>query len=190
VAWAPDYITEQDAEDFVRASSPEWLGEWITSASRAIDGRCNRQFGRVDVVTTRTYRRPAAYDQVSGLWLVEVDDVQDTTGMTVGGVALASSGAALLPDDAPAKGRPYTRLGFESRPDFPLVPSAIWGWTAFPDQVVAACLLQVSRFSARRDSPFGVTGSPQQGGELRLLARLDPDVSVSLAGLARRRRVR
>ncbi|MFI6763870.1 hypothetical protein ACIBF5_32595, partial [Micromonospora sp. NPDC050417] len=135
------------------------------------------------------YRRPAMYDVVSGLWLVEVDDVQDVTGMTVGGMSVADSGAVLLPDDAPERGKPYERLGFTSYPGRPLVAVALWGWTAFPAGVVGAAKLQVSRWASRRDSPYGVAGSPADGSELRLLARLDPDVATTLAGLSRRRRV-
>lgn len=188
--WKPDYLTADDAADFVRAPGVdlEELATWCTAASRAVDKRCNRQFGKVDAPAARTYRRPAVYDQVTGLWLVEIDDVYDATGLTVGGVAYADSGAVLLPDNAAADGRPYERLGFTDDPDVPLVVAALWGWSAVPAQVVGACKLQVSRWAARRDSPYGVAGSPSDGSELRLLARLDPDVATTLAGLSRRRR--
>ncbi|MFI1195511.1 hypothetical protein ACH4T9_19950 [Micromonospora sp. NPDC020750] len=189
--WRPDYLTAEQAANFVRAGSAdeEELATWCTAASRAIDRRTNRQFGRVVSAVARTYRRPAAYDVVSGLWLLEVDDVQDVTGLTVGGVAYASAGAVLLPDDAAEKGKPYERLGFSDYLAGPVIVSAVWGWSAVPAQVVGACKLQVSRWAARRDSPFGVAGSPSDGSELRLLARLDPDVHTTLAGLSRRRRV-
>lgn len=49
-----------------------------------------------------------------------------------------------------------------------------------PDAVKLACLLQASRFFIRKNAPFGVAGSPQDGSEIRLLARLDPDVLVML----------
>lgn len=186
--WAPDYLTPTDAADFVRGGDEADLATWCTAASRAIDKKCNRQFGQVDALTARTYRRRSVWSGALCLWLVEVDDVQDVTGMTVGGVSLAESGAVLLPDDAAEKGKPYERLGFEDRPDAPLVASALWGWDEVPAGVVGACKLQVSRWSARRDSPYGVAGSPTDGSELRLLARLDPDVATTLAGLARRRR--
>lgn len=192
MAWKPDYLTAVQAAEFVRAPGvdEDELATWCTAASRAIDKRCNRQFGQVDVAASRTYRRPAVYDVSTGLWLVEIDDVQDTTGLTVAGVAYASSGATLLPDNAAADGRPYERLGFEDDPgDDPLVVVALWGWSEVPAQVVAACKLQVSRWASRRDSPYGIAGSPSDGTVLRLLARLDPDVSTTLAGLARRRRV-
>lgn len=189
--WKPDYLTAEDAADFIRSPGVglDDLETWCTAASRAIDKRCNRQFGQLAEPGARTYRRPAAYSSALCLWLVEVDDVQDVTDLTVGGVAYASSGATLLPDDAVEKGRPYERLGFESCPSGPVVVSALWGWEAVPAQVVAACKLQVSRWAARRDSPYGIAGSPSDGSEMRLLARLDPDVSTTLAGLARRRRV-
>ncbi|MFI6763850.1 hypothetical protein ACIBF5_32480 [Micromonospora sp. NPDC050417] len=189
--WAPDYLDAEVAADFVRAPEVDLdeLATWCTAASRAIDKKTNRQFGRVDAPAARTYRRPAMYDVVSGLWLVEVDDVQDVTGMTVGGVPVADSGAVLLPDDAPERGKPYERLGFTSYPRRPLVAVALWGWAEFPAGAVGAAKLQVSRWASRRDSPYGVAGSPADGSELRLLARLDPDVATTLAGLSRRRRV-
>lgn len=193
--WAPDYLTAEKAADFIRLSATpsvpdaEELATWCTAASRAIDKRCNRQFGQVDSLTSRTYRRPPVWSRTLRLWVVQVDDVQDVTGMTVNGVPVADSGAVLLPDGAAEKGRPYERLGFTDYPSTPLVSAARWGWTAFPAGVVGASKLQVSRWAARRDSPYGVAGSPSTGSELRLLDRLDPDVHTSLAGLARRRRV-
>jgi hypothetical protein len=191
VPWAPDYLTPDEAAEFIYRDAPgaDELATWCTAASRAIDKKTNRQFGQVDAPVVRTYRRPAVYDVVSGLWLLEVDDIQDVTGLTVGGTAYADSGATLLPDNAALDGRPYERLGFTDYPTAPVVVSALWGWSAVPAQVVGACQLQVSRWAARRNSPYGIAGSPSDGSEMRLLARLDPDVSTTLAGLSRRRRV-
>lgn len=190
--WKPDYITVAQLSAYLNVGDSlddAELAVWVTAASRAVDKRCNRQFGKLSVAAARTYRRPAVYDPVSGLWLLEIDDVQDITGLTVGGVAYASSGATLLPDNAPADGVPYERLGFTDYPTAPVVVSAVWGWTGVPAQVVGAVKLQGARWNARRSSPYGIAGSPDQGSEMRLLARLDPDVSTTLAGLARRRRV-
>lgn len=197
MTWAPDYLTLAEAKAYLGvtdAVDDVQIAGWITAASRAIDKRCNRQFGSV-AATARTYRRVPYYDPLSGMWVLDVDDVQTNAGLTVNGVAYASSGALLLPDNAPADGRPWTQLGFTAWP-FPQYPGvtqsnvvvAAWGWTAVPAQVVAACKLQINRWNARRDSPMGVAGSPDQGSELRLLAKLDPDVSTTLMGLSRRRR--
>lgn len=49
-----------------------------------------------------------------------------------------------------------------------------------PDSIKLACLLQASRFFIRREAPFGIAGSPEAGSELRLLAKVDPDVEVIL----------
>lgn len=47
-----------------------------------------------------------------------------------------------------------------------------------PDAVKLACTIQAARFFKRRDAAFGVAGSPELGNELRLLAKLDPDVAL------------
>jgi hypothetical protein len=192
VPWKPDYITLAELKSFLDiADSVDdvQLQMWCTAASRAIDKKTNRQFGQLTAAAARVYRRPAFYEPSSQLWMVEIDDVQDVTGMTVGGVAYASSGATLLPDNAPPDGVPWTRLGFATCPTAPLTVVARWGWTTVPTQVVAAAKLQANRWNARRRSPLGVAGSPEQGSELRLLAKLDPDVATTLAGLSRRRQV-
>jgi hypothetical protein len=199
VAWKPDYVTAAQAAAYLRipdSADDVELGFWVTAASRAIDKRTNRQFGQLAAPAARTYRRTPFYDPTTGLWVLEIDDVQDSTGLLVNGVAYASSGATLLPDNAPADGKPWERIGFVTwpYPSYPGLPmtntlTARWGWTAVPSQVVAASKLQISRWHARRDSPYGIAGSPDQGSEMRLLAKLDPDVATTLAGLSRRRRV-
>jgi Phage gp6-like head-tail connector protein len=197
--WKPDYLTLAEAKAFLRVTDTvddAEISGWITTASRAIDGRCNRQFGQLAAPAVRTYRRTPYYDQTTGYWTLEIDDVQDVTAATVNGVAFASAGAVMLPDNAPAEGRPWTRIGFVVWP-FPQAPgvpqlntlSMRWGWTTVPPQVPMAGKLQVSRWNSRRDSPYGIAGSPDQGSEMRLLAKLDPDVATSLRGLSRRRRV-
>jgi hypothetical protein len=199
VPWKPDYLTLPEGKAFLRISDTQDDTEipgWITAASRAIDTRCNRQFGQLAAPAARVYRRPAVWDPVTGLWIRQIDDTMTVTGMTVGGVAYASSGAVLLPDNAPADGMPWTALGFADRPDesYPGSPVSLtvvsqWGWLTVPAAVPAAVKLQLNRWNKRRDSPYGIAGTPADGSEMRLLARLDPDVAVTLAGLARRRRV-
>lgn len=194
--WAPDYLTTQQAKDFLSLTDTlddTQLALWVTAASRAIDKKTNRQFGQVTVATARTYRRTPYYVADSGLWVLDIDDVYSVTGLTISqagatAVAYASAGATLLPDNAPANSRPWTQLGFTTQPYGPIVVTALYGWAAIPSQVVTACQLQMSRWNFRRSSPAGVAGSPDAGSEVRLLARLDPDVATSLMGLSRRRK--
>lgn len=190
MAWKPDLLTLPEANAFLRSTDTVDDAEtavWITAASRAIEEHCHRQFGQYVSAAARVYRRRPVWDPELCLSTVDIDDVQDTTGMTVAGVALASSGAILLPDNAPGEGRPYERLGFASSatPTMPLTVVARWGWTAIPTQAKGAARLQVSRFAARRDSPYGIAGSPTDGSEMRLTARVDPDVAMALRGLGR-----
>lgn len=199
--WKPDYLTLAEARSFLRVPAGDTADDaelqvWITSASRAIDDHCNRQFGQLAAPAARVYRQTPSYDALSGMWLLPIDDVQDSTGLLVGGVAYASSGAVLMPDNAPADGRPWTALGFVNQPtpSYPGAPVSVtvtarWGWSAVPVQVTGAARLQIARWNWRRDAPSGTAGSPDSGSEIRLLAKLDPDVINALAGLSRRRKV-
>jgi hypothetical protein len=199
VAWAPDYVSATDIATYLGVGDTvdnAMFGLWATAASRAVDRKCNRQFGKVASVVPRTYRRTPFYDRTTGMWLLDIDDLADTTGLLVNGVAYASSGATLLPDNAAADGRPYTRLGLVSWPynSYPGMPQStvvtgLWGWASVPSQVIAACYLQAARWNFRRSAPAGVAGSPDQGSEVRLTARLDPDVATTLIGLSRPRAV-
>lgn len=203
MAWAPDYVTSADLKDFVRvgdtADDVEVAGA-ITSASRAVDRAAGRQFGNVAAPVARTYT--AEYRRSARGWYVPIDDLQSTTGLAiqVGGVAVTSY--RLAPANAVADGLAWTALYLPGWPAVPdmlgrqgwcAIPGAVtgkadevvitapWGWSAFPVPVVNATKLQASRFLARRDSPYGVAGSPADGSQIRLLARVDPDVDVMLS---------
>jgi hypothetical protein len=197
--WKPDYVTLVQAKDFMRITDDDdddTVAVAITAASRAIDDYCNRQFGQAVAVEERFYT--PWYDYECGRWVVDVDDLQTATGLVV---TVTDVGTAVAADyvkehvNAVAEGKAWTRLRFVASPTVlptgarhEIAVTALWGWTTVPTAVVAATYLQTSRFHARRDSPFGIAGSPDNGSELRLLARVDPDVAVSLRGLVRPRR--
>lgn len=198
MAWAPDYVSVAEAKAFLRiadAVDDTELALMVTAASRAIDRHCNRQFGSVSA-EERFYT--ARWEPRRCRWVVDIDDlmstsgfaaeIQDGDGTTIGAV----DDYLLEPRNAAAKGRPWELLVI--KPTSTARPSGLsdevaitapWGWTAVPSVVKTAGRLQTSRFMARRDSPFGVAGSPDAGSEIRLLARLDPDVAVSLGSVVR-----
>jgi hypothetical protein len=104
-----------------------------------------------------------------------------------------ADGYVLRPRNAGATARPWTELLIRpsaaaglSSADGAVEVTAAWGWSAVPAAVAEACLLQASRLVQRRDAPFGVAGSPETGSEVRLLARVDPDVAVTLGPYRRR----
>lgn len=193
MAWAPDYITLAVGKAFVRvddAVDDAQVAVAITTASRAVDHHCNRQFGLVAAPETRYYR--AWYHYERRRWVVTVDDIQTAVGLVVTADGAAVTDYVLEPRNAIAEGKAYTGLVFGtgvSLVDDDVTAVGLWGWASVPVPVVQATELQTSRLLARRDSPYGVAGSPASGTEVRLTARLDPDVAVSLRGWTRPRKV-
>lgn len=187
MTWAPDYVEVADLASYLHIddrADDAFLATWVTTVSRNIDDHCGRQFGQVDAAEERYYT--PVYDRHECASFVDIDDLQDITDLTVedsSGVAVTDY--VLLPRNAAAKGRPYEQLRLA---DFTgeIAVSARWGWSAVPAAVKAGVFLQGARLAARRDSPFGISGSPQEQGEIRLLAQLDPDFRTSLKPLCRR----
>lgn len=190
MAWAPSYVEVDDLADFVRIDDNDddaQLALAIAAASRAIDRLCRRQFGLVAAPEARYYR--PRWDRRRCAYVVDTDDLMTVTGLLVDDEAVASP--VLLPRNAAANGRPWTTLELgTTTPASEVEVTARWGWTAIPDTVKEACLLQGSRVFARRGAPFGIAGSPDSGSEMRLLAKVDPDVAVSLEDYRRKARPR
>lgn len=200
MAWQPDYTTSSDMRAFLRIDDG-WddaqLALAITAASRSIDHSCRRQFGKADAPEARAYT--AFYDPTRDRWVVPVDDLMDMTGLVVKfdtdsdeTYTSTITSYGLRPANAAQRGRPWEDLVIH--PNSAVLPddreagvqvTALWGWAAVPDAVKEACLLQASRLMARRDSPFGTSGTAEARTELRLLAKVDPDVEVSLADYKR-----
>lgn len=195
MAWAPDYATSVELKDYVRIPDVEddvEVALAITAASRAIDRATNRQFGLATAAEQRFYT--AEWDGKRRRWVIEIDDLMTETGLLVDYDTADDetySGSvdsfSLQPANAAANSRPWTRIVV--RPDSTTLPGLIEngvratlrpGWTTVPTPIKQATLLQGSRFLARRDSPYGVAGSPDLGSEMRLLAKLDPDVAVAV----------
>jgi hypothetical protein len=193
--WAPDYVTADELAAYIRTPDhvdDTQLALMASAASRAVDKATNRQFGQVNSAELRSYYARPDFDRGHGLWVVDVDDFMDLTGMvvTVDGVTVSTFDKAPL--NAAPKGEPWTRIEFTdaSQTQPSVWPNRVdatikWGWSAIPTTVKAATLLQGSRFFARRSAPFGVAGSPDSGSEMRLMAKADPDVFVMLADYRR-----
>lgn len=194
------YASLSDLKSAIRISdtdSDTLLQVALDAATSAIDEHCNRTFVAASVATTRYF------EPLNGI--VTTDDIYTTDGLivTVAGTVIpvavpnVSAGYALIPENAASLGEPYTGLYYRSFPlnVWPLLYAiqrasvaitAKWGYAAaIPPAVKMACLLQASRWFARRNSPYGIAGSPEMGSEIRLLAKLDPDVAVLLAGKVR-----
>lgn len=186
MAWAPDYASTADLAAYLRiedAVDDVELALAVTASSRSIDLHTNRQYGLVAAAEERTY--PARYDRRRCRWVVVIDDLMTTTGLVVAGVAYDADLHRLEPLNAAVTGRPWTLLVLDTSPGDEVVIEARWGWTAVPTAIEQATLLQAARLFKRRDAPFGIAGSPESGSEMRLLARVDPDVAVTLGPYVR-----
>lgn len=191
MTWAPDYVTRAQLKDYLRITDNAddlFIDAWITTVSRNVDDHCGRQFGQT-AAEDRVYA--TRWDRTLCAYVADVDDVQDVTGLTVevAGTAVpawtsTTAGYQLWPRNAVAKGRPYERI---TVPGAGLLEVNVkWGWTAVPAAVPTGVYLQGARLAARRDSPFGLAGSPTEGNTVQLWARLDPDFITSLKPLQRK----
>jgi hypothetical protein len=190
MAWAPDYTTVERLRNYLNiddGSDDTFLQVWITAVSRNVDSHCGRQFGKVDTADVR-YFRPQ-WDRRARVWTMPIDDLYSSAGLLIrkdDASLVAADGYTLLPRNAAVLGRPYDRIKIESCTGELELESAFWGWSSVPPSIEAAMWLQAARLAARRDSPFGVAGSPSAGNEIRLLARLDPDFVVALKPFVRK----
>lgn len=204
MAWAPDYASAAELKHYLSPGIADTVDDAeialaLTAASRAIDHATNRQFGQAASAVARVYTPGSA-----GRRRVVIDDLMTTTGLVIqtdtngdGSYATTltlDTEVVLWPPNAAADGRPWTALiaapGGLGLGPFPcgenyVKVTAKWGWTAVPAEVKQACLIQASRLFKRKDSPFGIAGSPEMGSELRLLQSLDPDVAVLVSGVRR-----
>jgi len=201
VPWAPDYVTVEELRSYSRIPDDvddAELALAIAASSRAIDRKNRRQYGKVATPELRTYTACP----VAGRWVVETDDFQTAAGLVVQ-ILDVGKGPPDPPEtvttftkepvNAAQKGRPWTRLAFTANSEFfptgardEIAVTAPWGWTAVPEAIKQATLLQALRLATRRQAPFWVAGSPELGSELRLLERLDPDVAVAIRDYRRR----
>lgn len=184
MSWAPEYCTEDDLKSYRGVASDVTVDDAvaaiaISAASRAIDRHANRQFGLVAAPEARYY--VPKWDRRLCRWVVQIDDLMTETGLVVDG------DYTLYPRNAASEGKPWTKLVLEENPaDTDEVEiTARWGWTTVPVPVKQATLLQANRLLQRKDAPFGIAGSPTEGSEMRLLAKVDPDVAVALGSFVR-----
>lgn len=163
----------------------------INAVSRNIDDVTNRFFyaDGTTLAPVARYYTARAYDRIyiddfTSIASIATDTSRDlsyTTTFTTGQYTVE-------PINNPRQGRPYSSIQLMSS-YFSLSPqgvkvTGVWGWSAVPDVVRQACLIQCLRIFLRPSTPFGIAGNTDMG-MVRLLARLDGDVQVMLEKLIR-----
>lgn len=163
----------------------------VESASRLIDGYCNRAF--YSTAGTRVF---VPVDPS----LAYVDDIAAVTSIKTSSdadglfdVTWSASDYQLEPVNGISGGlaQPYTRVRAVGGYVFPmsggeatLQVTATFGWSAVPSAVRQACVIQSSRIFKRLDSPLGVAGFGDMGA-IRVSRGLDPDVQQLVDPLRR-----
>ncbi len=147
----------------------------------------------LEAAPTEWHLEPWGRSDRDGWWCADIPDLMTTTGLTVvaDGVSVDTGGYRLTPRNSAARGRPWLGIEVNATGCVDIAVTGRWGWTVTPPNVQQARLQQAQRFYQRRDSPFGIAGSPDQGGsEVRFVSRfIDPDVTVQLRGYMRARAV-
>ena len=164
----------------------------LDSAALQVDHFCDRTFAADATATTRQYAATLggtlSVDPISTLTdlVVATDDNDDGTFETTWTIG---TDYRVEPVNAAANGAPWTRLialgprwfpRLAYRPGVQVTAKFGWPGGAPPAPVKHAVLIQASRLWKRKDAPFGVAGSVEFGSEVRLLAKLDPDVESLL----------
>lgn len=132
------------------------LEEAIESASREVDQRTKRYFGKDEEPTMREF-------DVEGYGLLVIDDVADPLSIEVEGyggyTALPRNG---IVDGTP--GHPITRLKHCSFVEGRTVEvTATWGWPEIPALVREATKMIAAETFMSKDAPLGYKGSEQLG---------------------------
>ena len=184
------YITlaqAKTAAGIIDSGSDTELELVIEAASRQIDDHCGRFFYQ-SAASTAFY---TAQD-----YLVQpIDDFASVSSIATDGDAngtystswTINTDCALAPFNAATTGRPFTEIIAltEGANTFPVqIVKAVRvvgtrGWSTVPVTIQQATITTVSRLFNRRNTPFGIASAPEIG-QMRLLARLDPDVEQLL----------
>lgn len=149
------------------------LTECLSTASRAIEKFCGRQFNDAGATSARVYCPINGY-------LVKTEDFSTITGLIVK-VDTADAGTYdTTVSDVQAEplngvvdgepGWPFWRLRTVATTTFPtyyrrapIQVTARWGWTAVPAGVYQACILLAEEAFKLKGAPFGVASTDQFG---------------------------
>ena len=158
----------------------------LLTSSRMIDDYTGRFFykdGTNAAPVVRYYTAQDWYtcnvDDFVSLTQIATDDNFDQLYTTI----WQSDDYMVEPVNNPRRGWPLSRLLAIDSYIFPynlpqsVKVTAVWGWPSIPAEIQMAAKLQASRLFIRRQSPFGIAGTPDLG-TVRLSSRLDPDVEA------------
>jgi len=196
MAIADGYCSLADVKDALRLGADDTFDDSlievaIESASREIDGYCERRF--VSETATRVYIPTDSF-------LVDIDDLQSLTTLKTSpdgeafSVTWTDSDYQLEPLNGLAGGlvTPYTRVRAIGEYLFPIWDprnvnaheatvqvTGLFGWPTVPTAVRQACIILSMRLFKRLDSPLGAVGMGDIG--VIRVSRFDSDIESLLS---------
>jgi len=196
MAIADGYCSLADVKDALRLGADDTFDDSlievaIESASREIDGYCERRF--VSETATRVYIPTDSF-------LVDIDDLQSLTTLKTSpdgeafSVTWTDSDYQLEPLNGLAGGlvTPYTRVRAIGEYLFPfwdprnvnaheatVQVTGLFGWPTVPTAVRQACIILSMRLFKRLDSPLGAVGMGDIG--VIRVSRFDSDIESLLS---------
>lgn len=197
------YVDKEDLKAYIGLSGTGQdtnIDNAIDGASRTIDKICGRRFWQDDAVDDKFYTPINDY-------YLEVDDISTATGLIVkldttdDGVhdtTLTIDTDFYLKPVNPQIHKisnttyyyPQTELHIfptrsSERFDTTIIKSvkvtAKFGWSAVPEGIKQATLIQATRLWKRKDTPFNVFGN-EQTGQKELFNKFDPDAMQLIKG--------
>lgn len=197
------YVDKEDLKTYIGLSGTGQdtnIDNAINGASRLIDKICGRHFWQDDSATIKYYT------PINEFYL-EVDDISTTTGLIVQldttddgtyDTTLTLDTDFVLKPFNPQVHKisnttytyPQTELHIlttrsSERFDNLIIKNvkitAKFGWSAIPEAISQATLLQASRLFKRKDAPFSVFGN-EQTGQVELFSKIDQDALMLIKG--------
>jgi hypothetical protein len=173
----------------------------IDSACRLIDSICGRKFSQDESVVVKTFTPKSSIyldtpdiSTTTGL-IVKLDDNDDGTFETTlilntDYIVEPTNPRVIKITGGTTYYEPYNKITIlDTRSSERFDPSiknnieitAKWGYSAVPEDIKTATLIQALRYFKRKDTPFNTYGDINTGVS-ELFSRLDPDVQTILKG--------
>ncbi len=198
------YVDKSDLKAYIGLSGTAQdnnIDTAIDSASRLIDTICGRKFYQDDSVNAKVFTpKSSVYldtpdiSTTTGL-VVKLDDNDDGTYETTLTINTDFIVEPTNPRIIQITGgttyyEPYNKITIlDTRSSERFDPTiknnvqitAKWGYSAIPQDIKTATLIQALRYFKRKDTPFNTYGDVNTGVS-ELFSRLDPDVQTILKG--------
>jgi len=173
----------------------------IDSACRLIDSICGRKFSQDESVVVKTFTPKSSIyldtpdiSTTTGL-IVKTDDNDDgtfetTLTLNTDYIVEPTNPRVIKITGGTTYYEPYNKITIlDTRSSERFDPTiknniqitAKWGYSAVPEDIKTATLIQALRYFKRKDTPFNTYGDINTGVS-ELFSRLDPDVQTILKG--------